>query len=91
VRSTVRSASEVIIEPHAVEAGFLGEHGGVAEVLPAPAKRVEQQVHLHATDRTGGAPLAMATTVRPDRDDRARDPDTVGTLGPGASVPGDRH
>ena len=59
----MRRPGEVVVEPHAVEAGLLGEHGGVAEVLPPPAERVEQQVHLHPADRTGGVPPAMATTV----------------------------
>ena len=81
----------MIVEPHAVEAGFLGEHGGVAEVLPAPTERVEQQVHLHATDRTGGGPLAMATTAGWTGMLGRGYPDIVGTLGPRAPVPGDRH
>ena len=62
VRGTVGRPGEVVVEPHAVEARLLGEHGGVAEVLPPPAERVEQQVDEHAADRTG--PSLLLTSGR---------------------------
>ena len=64
VRRSVRRADEVVIEPHAVEARLLGNHGGGAEVLPSPSERVKQQVHLHAADRTGDVPALLGTRRR---------------------------
>jgi hypothetical protein len=43
----VDRAGEVVVQPHAVETGVLGEQGGVADVLPPPAERIEEQVHQH--------------------------------------------
>ena len=43
----VDRSGQVVPRPHPVEARFLGHDGGIADLLPSGAERVQEQVHSH--------------------------------------------